>query len=139
MADTSPKFGALVVASLAGVVGTKYLVGGAMALLDASVVSSVMVIGMIPPTLVVGVLLCIVGGAFAEALTVARPLGIIGFLLVIGLSIPAIIELDLIIITETVGMGIAILYLLARDPIEVYEGLEADENESASRIGSTLR
>lgn len=139
MANTSPKFGALVVASLSGVVGTKYLVGGAMALLDASVVSSVMVIGMILPTLAVGVLLCIVGGAFAEASTLARPLGIISFLLVIGLSVPAIIGLDLIIITETVGMGIAILYLLVRNPIEVHEGLEVDENESASRVGSTLR
>lgn len=139
MASTSPRFGALVVASLAGVVGTKYLVGGLMALLDASVVSSVMVIGMTPPTLAVGVLLCIVGGAFAEASALARSLGIVSFLLVIGASVPAIIGLDLIIIAETVGMGIAVLYLLVRDPIEVHEGLEADESESASRVGSTLR
>lgn len=139
MANTSPKFGALVVASLAGVVGTKYLVGGAMALLDASVVSSVMVMGMTPPTLAVGVLLCVVGGAFAEASTLARPLGIIGFLLVMGLSVPAILGLDLIIITETIGMGLAVLYLLVQNPIEIHEGLKADENESASRVGSTLR
>lgn len=139
MANTSPKFGALVVASLAGVVGTKYLVGGAMALLDASVVSSVMVMGMTPPTLAVGVLLCIVGGAFAEASTLARPLGIMGFLLVMGLSVPAILGLDLIIITETIGMGLAVLYLLVQNPIEIHEGLKVDENESASRVGSTLR
>lgn len=139
MANTSPKFGALVVASLAGVVGTKYLVGGALALLDASVVSSVMVMGMTPPTLAVGVLLCVVGGAFAEASTLARPLGIVGFLLVMGLSVPAILGLDLIIITETIGMGLAVLYLLVQNPIEIHEGLKVDENESASRVGSTLR
>jgi hypothetical protein len=139
MANTSPKFGALVVASLAGVVGTKYLVGGALALLDASVVSSVMVMGMTPPTLVAGVLLCVVAGAFGDASTLARPLGILTFLLVMGLSVPAIVGLDLVIITETVGMGIAVLYLLVRNPIEVHEALKVDESESATRVGSTLR
>jgi hypothetical protein len=139
MANTSPKFGALVVASLAGVVGTKYLVGGALALLDASVVSSVMVMGMVPLTLVAGVLLCVVGGAFAEASALARPLGILTFLVVMGLSVPAIVGLDPVIIIETLGMSLAVLYLLVRNPIEIHETLKVDENESASRVGSTLR
>jgi hypothetical protein len=139
MANTSPKFGALVVASLAGVVGTKYLVGGALALLDASVVSSVMVMGMTSLTLVAGVLLCVVAGACADGSALARPLGILSFPVVIGLSVPAIVGLDLVIITETVGMLLAVIYLLVRSPIEVHETLKVDEEESATRVGSTLR
>ena len=47
MAERSPKFGALVVASLAGVVGTKYVLGGALALINDAVVSSVTVGDMV--------------------------------------------------------------------------------------------
>jgi hypothetical protein len=139
MADTSPKFGALVVASLAGVVGTKYLVGGFLALLNASVVSSVMVMGMMPVTLAVGAVLCVVAAAFARASEAARSLGLLTFLVVIGLSVPAMLGLDPVIILETVGMAFAVVYLLVRRPIEVHKSLSHDEEESATRVGSTLR
>ena len=139
MADTSPKFGALVVASLAGVVGTKYLVGGALALIDDSVISSVMVADNIGLSLGVGVALCVVAGGFVEATRWARAMGILAFLAVGVVSVPALRAGDLIIVAETAGMAVSVLYLLVRTPIERVEATNVDDSDSASRVGSTLR
>jgi|GEM_PF-1381826 hypothetical protein len=139
MANTSPKFGGLVVASLAGVVGTKYLLGGALASVDATSVSSVLVMGNVPATFAVGTILGLVTGALASAFILARPMTIAVFLGVIGLSVPAIQAADPVIITESVGMVLSILYLAVRSPIERTEPANVDESDSASRHGSTLR
>jgi len=139
MANTSPKFGGLVVASLAGVVGTKYLLGGALAAVDATSLSAVMVMDSVPATFVVGTILGLVTGALATGFVLARPMAIAVFLGVIGLSLPALQALDPIIVTESVAMGLSILYLLARNPIERTEPANVDETDSASRHGSTLR
>ena len=139
MADTSPKFGALVVASLAGVVGTKYLLGGALALIDETVNSSMLVADSIGLTICCGILLAVVTGGFIDGATWARLATILTFLIVAGLSVPAVLAFDPIIIVETVGMGLSLLYLLVRNPITRAEETTVDETDSASRVGSTLR
>jgi len=139
MADTSPKFGALVVASLAGVVGTKYLLGGALALIDESVNSSMLVANSVGLTLGCAILLAIVAGGFVQGSVWARASTIVVFLLVGGLSVPAVLAVDPIIVTETVGMGLSLAYLLVRNPIERAAEATVDETKSASRAGSTLR
>ena len=139
MANRTPKFGALVIASLAGVVGIKYLVGGSLALIDDSMVSSLMVSDITALSLGVGVMLCLLAGAFFEGVRWARPAGIVTFVAVAGLSVPALRSMDLIIVTETVAMGISVLYLLARNPIEVEAATDVDDSDSATRVGSTLR
>lgn len=139
MANRTPKFGALVIASLAGVVGVKYLVGGSLALIDDSLVSSIMVSDTIALSLGVGLGLCVLAGALFEGVRWARPAGIVTFLAVAGLSIPALLSMDPIIVAETVAMGVSVLYLLVRNPIEVEAATDVDDSDSATRVGSTLR
>lgn len=139
MANTSPKFGALVVASLSGVVGIKYLVGGTLALIDDSVISAVTVADMLSLTLGAGVLLCLVTGALYEAIPWARHLAILSFLAIGGLSVPALMSFDPIIVTETIGMALCTLYLLVRSPFKRDGAADIDDSESGTRTGSTLR
>ncbi|WP_324661741.1 hypothetical protein [Haloarcula sediminis] len=139
MADTSPTFGGLVVASLAGVVGTKYLLGGALAAAGASVVSSVLVTDRVAVTLAVGVVLALVAGALAGAFVLARVMTVAAFLAVIALSYPSLRAVDPVIVVESVGMALSVLYLLVRSPVARTEPAHIDEDDSATRHGSTLR
>ncbi|WP_262176289.1 hypothetical protein [Haloarcula laminariae] len=139
MADTSPRFGGLVVASLAGVVGAKYLLGGALAAVGASVVDSVLVTDRIAVTLAVGVVLALVAGALAGAFVLARAMAIAAFLAVIALSYPALRAFDPVTVVESVGMALSVLYLSVRSPIVRTEPSHIDESDSATRHGSTLR
>ncbi|MBX0285767.1 hypothetical protein EGH22_05480 [Halomicroarcula sp. F28] len=139
MANTSPKFGGLVVASLAGVVGTKYLLGGALAAVEATSLSSVLVLDSIPATFAVGTILGLVTGALVSAFVLSRQMAIAVFLGVIALSVPALRAADPVILVESVGMALSILYLLVRSPVERIEQANVDESDSASRHGSTLR
>jgi len=139
MANTSPTFGALVVASLAGVVGTKYLGGATVAMLDGSFISSVVVADSVVRSVGCGLLLCAVAVLLAKAVRGGRFVGIVTFLLVAGLSLEALRAMDPIIVTETVGMGLATFHLLVRRPIETEAGTAIDTEDSATRVGSTLR
>lgn len=139
MTNTSPKFGALVVGSLAGVVGIKYLIGGMLALINDTMVSSVTVADSAVFSLTIGLWLCLLAGAFVNGATWARPVALLTFVAVGAVSFPALRTIDPVIVTETVGMATAGLYLLVRDPIERVESASVDDSESASRIGSTLR
>jgi len=56
-----------------------------------------------------------------------------------GLSVPALRATDLIVVGETVAMGLAFLYLVVRNPIRRTEATEVDDGDSATRFGSTLR
>jgi hypothetical protein len=139
MVKTSPKFGAWAVGSIAGVTGVKYLLGGALALIDDGVTSSVLVQDIVPLTLACGFLLCIGAGAFVDGATWARGYGIVILAAVGALSLPAIRMGDPVIIFESVAGTISILYLLVRDPIKRKEVTQVDDSDSATRIGSTLR
>ena len=139
MAKTSPKFGAWVVGSFAGVLGLKYLTGGAFWLLGEDVASSLLVQDMGSLTIACGVLLCVITGAFLDGSTRARGAAILAFLLVGGLSIPAVVSLDPVIIIEAVGLSVSLLYLFVRNPIEREEVTQVNDSDSASKFGSTLR
>ena len=139
MANTSPTFGGLVIASLAGVVGTKYLLGGALASVDATSINSVLVMDSVPTTLAVGAVLCLVAGALAGTFVLARPMTVALFLSVLGLSVPALRAVDPVIVAESIGLGLSVLYLLVRSPVTRTEPAHIDESDSATRHGSTLR
>lgn len=139
MVDTSPTFGGLVVASLVGVVGTKYLLGGALASAGASMVDWVLVTDSIAATFAVGVILYLAGVALATGFVLARSMTITIALGVILVSVPALRAGDIVIIAESIGMGLSVLYLFARSPIERAEQAHIDESDSATRHGSTLR
>lgn len=137
--ETSPKFGAWVVGSFSGVLGLKYLTGGAFALLGEDVASSLLVQNMGPLTLTCGLLLCVITGAFLDGSRWARGGAILAFAIVGGLSIPAMLRLDPVIITEAVGMTVSILYLFVRNPIKREDVNQVDDSDSASKYGSTFR
>ena len=127
------------VASLAGVVGTKYLLGGALVMVDATTVSSVQVMDSVPLTFVIGTLLGLVTGALAGGFILARAMAILLFVGTVALSVPAMRAGDPVIIMESLGMALSVIYLLARNPIERVEAAQLDEDDSATRYGSTLR
>ncbi|WP_135302432.1 hypothetical protein [Haloarcula amylovorans] len=139
MTERTPRFGALVVASLAAVVGAKYLIGGALAMVETAVSDAMLVSGSVPATFAAGLLLAVVAGGIVDGAAWARAATVLMFLLVAALSVPALLAVDPIIVTETVGMGLASAYLLVRNPIEDESPRRVDEEDSASRIGSTLR
>jgi len=139
MGRTKPKFGALVIASISGVVGGKYLIGGALALMIDAVVSSVLVADMILLTFACGVTLCVAAGAFADGSTWARPITLVTYALVIALSVPALRAMDPVIIAETVAMSVSFLYLVVRNPIKRVDTTKVEDSDSATRFGSTLR
>ncbi|MBX0293746.1 hypothetical protein [Haloarcula nitratireducens] len=139
MTERTPRFGALVVASLAAVVGAKYLIGGVLATVETAVSDAMLVTGSVPATFAAGLLLVVAAGGIVDGAGWARAATVLTFLLVAALSAPALLAFDPIIVTETVGMGLASAYLLVRNPIEDESPRRVDEEDSASRIGSTLR
>ncbi|WP_276271413.1 hypothetical protein [Haloarcula litorea] len=139
MTEEQQTFDALVLASLAGVVGSKYLLGGALAVMTGSVNGSTLVLGSVPLTLVVGVALAVVAGGFVDRASWARALGLLTFLTVVGLSVPAVLAPDLVITVEAFGLVLAASYLLVRNPVASGDDPEIDEDDSAHRVGSTLR
>lgn len=148
MGDTNVRFGAVVVASLAGIVGTKYLVGATLALLSnwrrpatiPEVSAGPLVVGeSFVVTVVCGILLLVVTGGLLTGLSATRPLGIATFLLVVGVSIPSILALEPFVTVESVGLLWATVYLLRHRPTVTESDATVDESTSASRFGSTLR
>lgn len=148
MGGTDVRFSAVVLASLAGVVGVKYLVGSMLAVLSnwrepatvPTVEASPLVVGeSFVATAVCGILLLLVAGGFLTSLRSVRIWSIATFVLVVGLSVPSVLALDLITAVETVAFAGATLYLLRYNPVARRERNPVDESASASRHGSTLR
>lgn len=139
MTETRPTFGALVLASLAGVVGTKYLLGGALALITGSANSSMLVADSVALTVGCGVLLAVVAGGFADGAVWTRYAAFTVFGLVVGLSVPTVLSGDPIVVAETVGLVVAVGYLAVRTPVDRVEDPAVAADDSASRFGSTLR
>ncbi|MDS0281462.1 hypothetical protein [Haloarcula onubensis] len=139
MVDTSPRFGGLVVASLAGVVGMKYLLGGALATVDVTSVDALLVMGHVPLTYAAGTLLGLTAAAIAGGFVLARSMTVALFLGLLALSIPAVRAADPVIAAESIGMVVSIIYLTFRSPVERVEQAPVDESDSATRYGSTLR
>lgn len=148
MGGSDVRFSAVVLASLAGVVGVKYLVGSMLAVLSnwrepatiPAVEPSPLVLGeSFVATMVCGILLLCVAGGFLTGIRSVRIWSIVTFVVVIGLSIPSILAVDLIITAEAVAFAGATLYLLRHNPVARTGRNPVDESDSASRLGSTLR
>jgi len=93
----------------------------------------------IAATFAIGVALYLVAGALGTGFVLARAMAIGVFLGVVLVSVPALRASDIVIVAESVGMGLSVLYLLVRSPIERVEQAHIDDSDSATRHGSTLR
>lgn len=152
MGEREPRFGAYTLASLAGVVGAKYLLGGALAIMSDGPVSAAVVLGgraldlaALPAgghlglTVACGTLLCLVAGGLVDGAGWARGTTVLTFAAVVAVSIPAVLATNVIIAAETAGMLVGVGYALARHPLRPVETPSIDDDDSASRVGSTLR
>lgn len=142
------RFGGIMVASLAGVVGMKYLIGTALALLESrgdigEMLSTsqepLLTGGSVLGTAIAAVLLLLVTGLIVTGTGYARGLAIGTFLVVIALGIPSLVITDPISVVETAAMLVAITYLLRRRPIRREARSAVDAETSGTRVGSTLR
>jgi len=152
MGEREPRFGAYTLASLAGVVGAKYLLGGALAIVSDDPVSEAMVLGgraldlsglpeggLLGLTVACGTLLCLVAGGLVDGAGWARGVTVLTFGAVVVVSVPAVLSPNVIIAAESAGMLLAVGYALARNPMRPVETPSIDDDDSASRVGSTLR
>jgi len=152
MGEREPRFGAYTLASLAGVVGAKYLLGGALAIVSDDPISEAMVLGgraldlsglpeggLLGLTVACGTLLCLVAGGLVDGAGWARGVTVLTFGAVVVVSVPAVLSPNVIIAAESAGMLLAVGYALARNPMRPVETPSIDDDDSASRVGSTLR
>ena len=148
MGGREVRFGGIVVASLAGVVGVKYLLGASLALLrrkgDVSTVLAtssdpLLTGGSVLGTAAAATLLLLAAGMILTGVGYARYWTLGTFVVVVALGLPSLLSSEPVSVLETVGIGAAVLYLLRRDPLHDEARTAVDDEGSATRIGSTLR
>lgn len=139
MGEEGKSFGALVVASVALIMASKYLVTAMVVQLSPGPLDIPLLLDSTIVTAVVGVALVGVAGAFVAAVTFARAVAILTFAAVAILGKVWVGPVEPIVIGETAIAALGVLYLLVHDPIRREERTEVDESTSATRIGSTLR
>lgn len=139
MGEEGKSFGAIVVASVALIMASKYLVTAMIVQMSATPLDIPMLVDSTIVTGVAGVALAILAGAFVSAFTFARSFAILTFAAVAVLGQPWVAPVEPIVIGETMVAALAVLYLLLYDPITREQRTEVDESTSATRVGSTLR
>lgn len=139
MGEEGKSFGAIVVASVALIMASKYLVTAMIVQMSASPLDIPVLLDSTIVTAVAGAALVLVAGGFVAAVTFARPFAIMTFGAVAVMGQPWITPVEPMVVGETVVAAIAVLYLLLYDPIHRPERTEVDESTSATRIGSTIR
>jgi predicted ABC-type sugar transport system permease subunit len=139
MGEGDPTFGAIVIAGMTMLVGTKLLVSAMVELFSQASTSAQLMAGSVPVTIVVGMLLLVATGALVTRLGWSRPLGIVSLAVVAVLGAPTLADPDPVAIAQTVLALLTVLYLIVANPVERPGRSDIDESESASRIGSTIR
>lgn len=139
MGETVKTFDALVLAGVAAVLGTGFVVGGMLAMLSGGETMSLVLANSIPVSTVVGILLLLTAGAFGTEQRWARYLGILSFLAVVPFGIPVLTAPSVIPVAESMMSGLSVLYLLYRNPIPRPDRTSVDESTSATKAGSTIR
>ena len=139
MGDTVKAFDALVLAGVAAVLGTVFLVGAMIGLLSGGDSITLVLADSVVASTVVGVLLLLTGGALGTDQRWARYLGIISFLIVVPLGFPSVSDPAVMPVVHTTVAVLATLYLLWRNPVKTGERSSVDESTSATKVGSTIR
>jgi len=139
MGDTVKAFDALVLAGVAAVLGTVFLVGAMIGLLSGGDSITLVLADSVVASTVVGVLLLLTGGALGTDQRWARYLGIISFLIVVPLGFPSVSDPAVMPVVHTTVAVLATLYLLWRNPVATGERSSVDESTSATKVGSTIR
>ena len=139
MGEEGKSFGAIVVASVAIIMASKYLVTAMIVQMSATELDVPLLLDSTIVTAVGGVALVLVAGGFVSAFTFARGFAILTFAAVAILGRPWVTPVEPMVVGETVIGAIAVLYLLLYDPIHRTSRAEVDESTSATRVGSTIR
>lgn len=139
MGEEGKSFGAIVVASVALIMASKYLVTAMIVQMSATPLDIPLLFGSTIVTAVAGVALVVVAGGFVSAFTFARPFAILTFAAVAILGQPWVTPVEPMVIGETMVAALVVLYLLLYDPIHRPSRTEVDESTSATRVGSTIR
>lgn len=139
MGEEGKSFGAIVVASLAIIIGSKYLVTAMVVQMSRADLGIPMLLDSTLVTGLAGGALVLVAGGFISAVFLARPAGLLTFAAVALLNKPWVGAVEPIVIGEVAMAVVAVLYLALYNPINRTERTEVDESTSATRIGSTIR
>lgn len=139
MGETEQSFEALVLAGVAAVLGTGFVVGAMLALLSDGETTTLVLADSISVGTTVGVLLLLTAGALGTSQRWARFLGILSFGAVLVFGFPAVMELTVVPVAQTTIGGLATVSLLVRNPVRRTTRSEVDESESATKVGSTIR
>lgn len=139
MGETVKAFDALVLAGVAAVLGTVFLVGAMIGLLSGGDSTTLVLGDAVAASTVVGVLLLLTAGALGTDQRWARYLGILSFLVVVPLGFPSTTDPAVLPVVHTTVAGLATLYLLWRNPVTTGERSAVDESTSATKVGSTIR
>lgn len=139
MGEEGKSFGAIVVASVALIMASKYLVTAMIVQMSATPLDIPLLLDSTIVTAVAGVALVVVAGAFVTAVAFARSFAILTFTAVAVLGQFWVAPVEPIVVGETAIAALAVVYLLLYDPIRREERTEVDESTSATRIGSTIR
>lgn len=139
MGEEETPFGAIVVAGVTMLIGTKLLVGSMIDMLSVSGGSVELLLESIPVTATVGIMLLLCTGAFVARLWWSRSLGIVVLAVVAVLGRPAMGDPDPIALGQTAIAALTVLYLLVSNPVPKKGRSDIDESTSATRLGSTIR
>lgn len=139
MGDQSTSFDAGVIAALAIVLGVAYVIGGALALLSDGRSNVLLLLGSVPVTMTIGVLLALSAGLLATGERYGRYLGVMAFGAVVLFGRPSLSGPEALDVIQASASLLAALYMTLRDPIPKPERSHVDESESATKVGSTIR
>jgi hypothetical protein len=100
---------------------------------------ALLLMGSIPVTAAVGVLLLLTAGGFVAGQRLTRYLGLVAFGALVPFGFPALLAGDPVQAFATaVGAG-TLLYLAMTNPVLNHERSGPDDSKSGTRVGSTLR
>lgn len=139
MGEEETPFGAIVVAGVTMLIGTKVLVAAMIELLSVNGGTAQLLLDSVPVTTIVGIVLLLTTGALVARLRWSRPLAIVALGVVAVLGRPAMADPDPVAVGQTVFVVLTILYLLVYDPVPRKGRSDIDESTSATRVGSTIR
>jgi microcompartment protein CcmK/EutM len=139
MGEEETTFGAIVVAGMTMLIGTKLLVGSMIELLSVSGGTAQLMFDSVGVTAAVAIILLVTTGMLAAQMAWSRPLAIVALAVVAILGRPVLADPDPVALGQTVLAILTILYLLVKNPIRKPGRSDIDDSDSAARIGSTIR
>lgn len=139
MGEEGKSFGSIVTASIAVIMGSKFLVTAMVVAMAPGDLGVPLVLDSTIATGVAGAALVMVAGGFVAAFAFTRGVAILTFAAVAVAGEPWVAPVEPIVVGETVVAAIVVVYLLLYDPIHRAGRTDVDESTSATRIGSTIR